>query len=505
MHDSSIDDSLQQIRSERAKERSEGLANLKRLLAQGRHASLDILSDKAYHKILEALFSVVQIDSSSYAFASKATTKSNLKSRLSTCGGVIRYVVESGLRKLRFKTVKAVVDHITQTLPKADDGYCEPLLIDYFKTLRTILEYPPHAEHLPKSDWIGLVDYCIGSVQDLNSTSQEHATNQTVVRGIPRHTSRSSTPNTSLQSSRQNSQVPRFSALRSAAEDIINCIRYLCGTPNSPISHRKPEFDRMRPLVTTLVDYLHVSANAGTSQQAALEALLQVLHHVSMSDLCLASQTYQKLLPITGRFWQSKPSSFRDLLSIHLLWSTAFVPSLLCEDQAEDIQADILEVIAICRNEYCRRTEREQLQIDDLEFSSQEMFCTEQRSMSTKIFAIRYGASKAEQPWALLQAQAELIVALDADSSRRTAQSPIGPSTHPMKRQRLNNVVDELLRFLRSPQQNERFFAAQVFAMIFDIHDFESLRLTEILETLLMRLSDSSGSVASWSMLALAA
>ena len=54
MGDDNLGDVLQRIRSERAKERTDGLADLKRLLSQGRQlVTLSTLSDKAHHKILE--------------------------------------------------------------------------------------------------------------------------------------------------------------------------------------------------------------------------------------------------------------------------------------------------------------------------------------------------------------------------------------------------------------------------------------------------------------------
>ena len=503
MRDNTIDDVLQRIRSDRAKERTEGLAELKRLLMQGRQsASLDTLSDKAYHKILETLFGVAQIDSSNYAVSSKPTTKSNLRSRLTTCAGVIRFVVEFGYRKLRLKTVKAILDHVTQTLPKADDGYCEPLLVDYFKVLRVVLEYPPHAEHLPKLDWVGLVDFCIECVQHLSSIFPESATNHGALQENSRHLSRSSTPNLSLQSSLHRSQISRFNHLRPAAEDVLDCVRHLCGTPNSPISDRKPGLDRASPLIHSLLDYLHLSPNAGASQQAAFEALLHVLHHISISDVGLASLTYKRLLPIIGRFWQSKSSSFRDLLSIHLLRSTKFVQNSLHEGEAEEFIAEIQEVLAACRIEYCKRSEREQLQIEDLEFSSREIFQVSQRPLSTKHFAVRYGAVKAEQSWALIYTNAAFVVALDSRSSLEKPDIPSSPDTHPRKRQRLSNALGDLSRLLSSTQKNERLYAAQVIAMILDIQELETLSLIDLLELLLARLSDSNGPVISWTMLA---
>ena len=106
------------------------------------------LADKSYREILDALFRLTITDCSTYAKTSKDHLKNGTALRLSACAGVMRMVVEMGVRKLRFKTVKALVEHIIRTLPMSNKVYCEHLLADYFKSLSTVLEYHTHSEHL---------------------------------------------------------------------------------------------------------------------------------------------------------------------------------------------------------------------------------------------------------------------------------------------------------------------------------------------------------------------
>ena len=503
MRDDTLDDVLQRIRSERTKERTDGIAELKTLLAQSRQlASLGNLSDKAHHKILETLFYVAQLDSSNYAIANKTTTKNNLRSRLNACASVIRFVVESGVLKLRLKTVKAIADHVTQTLPKADDGYCEPLLTDYLKTLRTLLEHPSHVEHLSKSDWLGLIDFFIQCIQDLNSSIQESASVQGVFSTDSRYESRASTPRSSLKSNLTRQHSSRFSRLKPVADDILGCVHHLCAASNSPKSDRNPDSNRNSYLISSLLAFLQLSANAGSAQQNAFEAMLHVLDLTSIGDVDLTTRTYTRLLPIIARSWSSKPSSYRDLLTVHLLRSTVFVHKCLQEKGAEETYSELNELMVATRSEYCKRPERERLQVDDLEYHSHIQFCTATRPLCTKSFAVRYGAGKAEQSWALLHTHAAYTVALDTMSTR-SSNIVSSPITRSSKRQRLDNAMEELSRLLVSGQGEERLYASQVIALILDIHAIGFARLTDLVELLLMRLSDPNALVISWAMLAL--
>ena len=507
LHADNVDDILQHIRSAGSKDKSDGLADLKRILSQDQQSSnLENLSDKAYHKILETLFHLAQADSSNYAVAGKPTTKSNLRKRLSLCASTIRSVTEAGLYKLRLKTVRALIDHITQTLSKADNGYCEPISTDYFKTLRLLLGYPPHAEHLSKQDWVATIDFYTDCLRDLISAFRGQSSNKSASHSISRQKSRSSTPNPSSRSIAAQSQDNHFNHLRPAAEDILECLSQLCKTPNIPIVNWHIESDRSSSVISNLIGFLEVSSNTGSPQQAGFEALHEVLTSLSTSDTALACKTYAELLPLIGRFWQSKTSSFRDVLSIHLLQASVFLTYTMDKDQAqcEEIEGEILDLLALTRSEYLKRPEREQLQFEDLEFSQKDAYCSDQRPTCTKTCGVRYGTVRAEQSWVLLHSHAAFIVALEKRADQGTKGASEREETAAPKRRRLNSAIGDLYRSLTSPQRSERLYAIQVITLLLDIQELDVLRLVELLELLLGRVSDPSEHVVSWALLAIA-
>lgn len=72
--------------------------------------------------------------------------------------------VDLFLGNLRIKTVRAIVDHITETIPVPGEGLWEPLSLDYIKCLSSLLRHRPHTEHLDGEDWENLISFCLASI-----------------------------------------------------------------------------------------------------------------------------------------------------------------------------------------------------------------------------------------------------------------------------------------------------------------------------------------------------
>ena len=122
------------------------------------------LRDDAYHGIFEAVFRLVRSDKPEYLRTNLPRKKVAIAARMSTSATVLRYAVEIGVPVISHKTTVAVVDHITDTLPVPGDGYCSPLRSDYLKSLRAILEYPSHVEHLRSKHWQSLADFLVAGI-----------------------------------------------------------------------------------------------------------------------------------------------------------------------------------------------------------------------------------------------------------------------------------------------------------------------------------------------------
>jgi ataxia telangiectasia mutated family protein len=71
------------------------------------------------------------------------TTRTAAENRLSAASGALRLAVEVGIRLVKFKTIRSVLDHITETLVLSSGKFCDPLALDYAKCLRAVLNYQP--------------------------------------------------------------------------------------------------------------------------------------------------------------------------------------------------------------------------------------------------------------------------------------------------------------------------------------------------------------------------
>lgn len=459
------------------------------------------LADRSYHKILETLFHLTTTDCSTYAKKSKDQHGAAL--RLSACAGVVRMAVKMGVRKLRPKTIKALVEHITQTLPMSNKGYCEPLLTDYFKSLRTVLEYQPHSEHLYGEKWLRVVEFCNETLHDLNAASSEKSTNQlngsSIVTSFRSRHGRSSTPETvadyGRKASNRGSQRAAQTSLRSIAEDLVLCIKNLVSASNAPF------FDQAGVTLKNLCDLLATLSSPGLELQAVFESINSIVTRIMTDDISLMMQTMRTLLPNIRRLWEIKSPKLKDHMLISLLYGEVYFSRLVSIDETGDCAIDLSRLLQVFRQEYSKRSEREQLQLEDLDLPDHP-FCSE-RPSSLKAFELRSAASRAEQPWTLLYISASIILILSADDSARGNPVEAFNDENPAKRRKLDKPINEILADAKSTDLQRKLFALQVLTFIFDriVVDVESLN--HYLEPLLQCLSDDNANIVSWALLVL--
>ena len=466
--------------------------------------SSEVLEDKAYHGILEALFCAAKVECSTYANTSKSVSKAKSASRLSEYANVLCLAVRVGVRKLRFKTVRALLEHVSQTLPTSDGAYCEPLVVDYFKALRAVLEYPPHPEHLSKEEWHDAMDFCNSSLHDLNvSSSDKSLSSSNSVRGHGSFTdlpSRTVTPelhsNNGRNTSSRGSKIMFNPQLRGAAEDIVFCVRHLASVTNAPILEK--------PSVTldALLDLLQMSPSLGITQQAAFESINSIMIRISTDDTPLVIETLTKLIPLVRRFWQAKSAGLKELLT-SMIHGEAYLARLLKNSKNGDSKADLLGLLEVLRSEYCKRLERDQLQLDDLDLSDHTFRSDRDMPLSTQAYELRSGATKAEQPWVLLHITASVLVAIQDEEFDHRLRHENVDHDPPSKRQRLTGALDDILLLTKAPTAPERLYALQTLVFVFDCLAMDRRTLRDVVDNLLSCASDENALIASWAIMAL--
>ena len=465
------------------------------------------IKDGGYHTILETIFRVVKLESAHLVRASK-TIKTKIESRLSACASLVRLVVDIALQKLRYKTVKAIVKHVTQSLPTADASYCEPLLKDYLKALVTLLEHKSHPEHFLGTEWHELVDFCIDLVCDLNRTYEPH--DSSIPNGIRTLRassirgniySRESTPSVFGDNGRSSGKTTLQGALhphlRECDREVVSCLRSLASVPNAPI------MDRADVLLKTLIDLLQSYSKTSTIQQSGFESINSIISRVIINDISLAVQTSEKLLPFLRRFWQSKDAILKETLLAFLTYVEILLPRMLSMDATKNCKDELNAIIEVLREDYCSRRLRERLQLEDISLPDPTSRLGQQIPLSTKVHQVRMGSMKAEHPWCLISSSAAIMVALENDTKEHEIALGIDDMHVAAKRQRLTHPVDDLLRLAKGSLLPEKQYALQALVFIYDSLNLDDNTLQGHLDVLLPYLSDDDGLLVSWAMLAL--
>lgn len=465
------------------------------------------VNDTGYHTILETVFRVAKLESSNYVRATKYT-KPKVESRLSGCATLVRVVVEVGLRKLRYKTVKALIEHISQTLPTADAGYCAPLCKDYLRALAALLGFKAHPEHFLGDEWHDVVDFCLETARDLNKpihVNESGFVNETRnlhgSASLRDSHSRSATPGTTGDHSRisslNSSQPALFHQLRDSQIEIALCLQHLTSVPNAPI------FDRANAIFTTIVDLLASYSRIASIQQVLFECINSVLSRVVANDVELALPIVAKTLPLFRKFWDVKDNTLKESLLVLLSHSEVLLPRLIREDSTGDRKAELGAIVDSLRDDYCARRQREQLQLEDLSVVDDNHCTLSRMPLSNKTLELRTGVLRAEHPWCLMSLSAAVIVALENDVNALESSALEHDHDYVPKRQKLTHPLEDVFAFTKGPAGSEKLYALQIFVFVFDLKECDGNALLGHLESLLPCISDDDGSIASWAILAM--
>ena len=444
------------------------------------------INDTGYHTVLESVFRVAKLECSNYVRATKYT-KPKVETRLSACGILVRVIVEVGLPRLRYKTVKALVEHILQTLPTSDDSYYTPLCKDYFKALATLLGFQAHPEHFLADEWHEVVDFCLETARELNKS--DDANNDSHGSRLRRNgLSRSTTP------SFHTSQPAAFPQIRDSQLEIVLCLQHLISVPNAPI------FDKADVISTTIVDLLTSYSRVASIQQVLLECMNLIMSRMVADNMGLALQILTKMISLFRRFWDVKDNGMKESLLVLLSYAEVLLPRLILEDTTGDRKAELGALVESLREDYCTRKHRDQLQLDDLSLLNPSCGVGAM-PLGTKTLQVRMGAFKAEQPWCLVASSAAIIAELENDTIVQERLLHSNEHSLPQKRQKLTHPFGELLQFARGSEGPEKLYALQVLVFLFEMTFFDENVLKGYLEMLLPCLSEDDGSIVSWTMI----
>ncbi|KOS46779.1 hypothetical protein ACN38_g2263 [Penicillium nordicum] len=480
-----LDKTISLLSSDKQKARSDGLADLKHIFQQNKKSSkLQTLNDKACHKIFESLFRFVAAERSIYNRAQKSTNTPSA-SRLSTCASVLRMAVDLFLRNLRIKTVRAIVDHITETLPVPGEGLWEPLSLDYTKCLSSLLRYRPHTEHLDGEDWENLISFCLASIS-LRENEESQLSIRSGYRSVPEDQDANDSRSTpSRVTAPVSVSRERHDGNRNVIEEVVNCIQLLTTSPNAPLQ------TTAQSILHGLSEFVELSV-AGNAHQLAFNSINAVVTKVMFDQSELVRSVILGLIPVIRRAWATKLQILKEELLATLMLSMVILVDTARKDPSESLAHDIEGLASTLHSEYVKRSEKEILQIDETTLYQNEV------CRSRPVYGPRLGTARSEHNWTVLWLIAELFKLSDGIHTRIKSGSARDGSR---KRQRFNSEIHDIFRDSVSATGTRRICALQLIPFLESEIDTETKE--PFFKQLVLNVPDGNGAMSSWAMVAL--
>lgn len=469
------------------------------------HADLkldsDELKDSAYHTILEALFRVATGEKQAYLSAKTNNARTKAENNLSECAAAIRNVIAAGSCRFRVKTVRAIIEHVTQLLPTSNGNqYCGGLTRTYFRILVALLERDEHIEQLATQDWESSLEFCLRVIG-------------VYCHHDPSQSSLSRTPGSSLvvkSSSRSiGSQKDGSNLTAQNVEEVMECLLYLLAASNSPIILSAESCSGV------LLQFLQHASPMGTVHKMAFQALNHLLLRSYADRLSVANTIAAQVLPIVSRLWSSRNAS-KDNQMVNSVKEQILITLLIlelhfqrmCVDGNQEIVDHSAELATIIRDEYAKRSVGEMLQITDLDLSMRDDEGEAATSHPLLIgeIPLRVTDAKTERNWAMVYVMG-LLVRLSSGFRQAAVRPAHGSSDedHQRKRRRLNNVSwDLLLSELQGSDIAHHLTALQILSVTLPSYSGPIEPAMQVFDAVTSSMTSVHEEVACWAMIVLA-
>jgi len=405
---------------------------------------------------------------------------------------------------MKRKVTRAVVDHITETLPGPnEDGFVEPLLVDYVKALILLIRHPANVEQLCILDgegWITCVDFLIGVVNrfldgaDSDPASWSRASPAPgAISSLAYSTARSGASSTQ----RSGTTLPN----KALVELLVQGILALVSSPNAPLASKSTE------LTTVLTQVLQVRQwHIGALHQAAFGALSCIVSQIQGDNLMLAGNIARDVLPLVSHWWHPRSSasqsetvnSVREEILRLLYGLQLHIESLATASPHGGIVGHIEDVLDALWFEYPKREDRTRLQLGDITFS-----CRAAKYFDNAVFGLRPFGIVAERRWAVVEVMALLEAISSRAASHSTQQSQAGDE-QPRKKRRIESHPSRLRDRVRSADVGTQLTALQVLPFFLPKIQASPEEQTLLLSDVMNLIGNRHTPISSWAMIACA-
>lgn len=426
----------------------------------------------------------------------KETASRSASTRLTKCAAVLRTAVTRGVAKLGRKTLLALVDHITQTLPGPDGNYAHPLVQDYVKALTEALAHPAHVELLARKGGVAW-ESCVDFLLTLSATVlPDQPPEELVPRGSPTPSARpTARASSSIQVQRRHGQVDG-----GPLRDALQGLHFLVTSVNAPLARR---YQDISGLALKVLRMQHFSM--GSIQTLSFAIINETFSFSQTDDLTYSLDITQAMVPHMSYWWRADKvsqdeliRSLRNEISRTLLLAQPYLENLVIHSdlqfriQVEDL-GDMLWL------EYSRRSEAFRLQLSDIAFGSP--LNLPGHSLSLRYFGLRSHNEPAEGPWVILKNLAYIEALLVKNRVAAVDDGDMRLEDEPRKRRKLHSQPSRLGSKLMSGGVSTQRTALQLLPFIMTRSTLHQEAL-EYLEHVAPLVGDKDPITASWAMVA---
>ncbi|KAM0752988.1 hypothetical protein T439DRAFT_354453 [Meredithblackwellia eburnea MCA 4105] len=512
---------LELLSDERIKSRSDGVSRFRTFLDN--HRNFTAISNNPKHswlKTLQALFHLVITERNH----SVSKPSAPVAKRLEEATNLVKWTVERVHLQLGRKVIKATLNHLIQMIGVR--GRPETYALTYLRTLRTLLLYPAHREHLDHSQWDGIVAMCFAAVLgDKIKVGQELKDEQAMemdvdddpsdIRGALRTTEEEEELGTAGSS---------FAGRRMATQidiELLACIETAFRSTTAPFN----EGTNAKAILVKFVRFFDLFPTETTAHVHAVTALNHAFAELDLNAHRIMGKVGVRLWPHLLNLWPTKNSATKEQLIIALQRLFPFVTPRRAKPgpAVAAIEQRIGPLFEALQTEPTLRwREGFELDIDNLRLGLSTSSTWKQGRVTCDgspepytCATFRRGydfSSKHAVAWAVLELGANSLAKLyEASEAAPSAEPPPTPSESSRSKRKKEETEEPVAAFVDSLRGDDSFtvigFRLQILLFLVERH-WMSLHLDirqRISRTINSLLSHEDLQIQRWSFLVIAA
>ncbi|KAL8276961.1 hypothetical protein RQP46_010596 [Phenoliferia psychrophenolica] len=306
-------DIVSSIESDKIKERVDGVSRFRAFLQVNRHHELLTAEEShSWLHTLQSLFGLVITERN--ASVSKPTATG--AKRLEDATSLVRWTVEKVHLDCSRKAIRATFAHLVQMV--AHSGKLQSFALTYLRTLRHLLQYAPHLEHLDTSQWTDIVSLCFaGVLGDKIKVGNEFKDDEAMEVDEDYLG-----PLGALRETDEDAQerAPRRTATQEDIE-LVGCIEAAFRSKSAPF----PAYSRI--IFTKFSRLFRQFPTETTAHLPALTALNRAFAELDLNDQRAMSDLGTKLWPHIIALWATKNAALKEQVVIALKHLLPFITS----------------------------------------------------------------------------------------------------------------------------------------------------------------------------------